>query len=117
MPYLKIKYTPGEPTIMSFNGSGADRLILPKHSTVNDINGVPLESISILKDHGSSGVSVILITYPPGDYNDVVEVVDVYMKANEPIRLYLLILRNNGQTSEIKITENIGRPPCNHKVI
>jgi len=111
-PKVRVHYVPVKPTTMTFDGRGGEALVLPRHNIVNDISGTPLETISILKQHPGGGVSVVLITYTPGDYSDVTQILEMYKKTSVPNKLFALLKRSNGQTVEIVISENMSSGNC-----
>lgn len=111
-PKVRVHYVPVDPTTMTFDGRGGESLILPRHNIVNDISGTPLETISILKQHPGGGVSVVLITYTPGDYADITHILEMYKKTSVPNKFFALLKRRNGQTVEIVLSENMSGGKC-----
>jgi hypothetical protein len=111
-PKVRVHFTAGQPTIMTFDGTGGEALILPRHNIVNNLQGIPMESIVFLKVHPNGPVSVVEIYYTPGDYGDVTQILEMYRKTSVPNKLFALLKRSNGQTVEIVISENMSRGNC-----
>lgn len=111
-PKVRVHYTAGQPTTMTFDGTGGEALILPRHNIVNNLQGIPMETIAILKQHTGGGVSVVEITYTPGDYGDIIQILEMYKKTSVPNKFFALLKRSNGQTVEIVISENMSRGNC-----
>lgn len=111
-PKIRVHYTAGQPTTLTFDGRGGEALILPRHNIVNTVEGIPMETIAILKQHPGGGVSIVEITYTPGDYSDVTQIMEMYKKASVPNKFFALLKRSNGQTVEIAISENMSRGNC-----
>lgn len=111
-PKVRVHYTSGQPTTMTFDGTGGEALILPRHNIVNNVAGIPMETIAILKQHPGGGVSIVEITYTPGDYGDITQILEMYKKTSVPNKFFALLKRSNGQTVEIVISENMSGGNC-----
>ena len=112
MPKVRVHYTAGQPTTMTFDGSGGEALVLSRHNIVNTVDGIPMETIAILKQNPGGGVSIVEITYTPGDYGDITQILEMYKKTSVPNKFFALLKRSNGQTVEIVLSENMSRGNC-----